>query len=98
LGTGVRAGGVKSCSKPLNILVSERISGLEHTDKLVPKKVLAGLDTTGDSEGNFACVVNQLVDGPDASGGVVAVLVDLEPFKASDILLSCVRNLRAKFS
>ena len=64
----------------------------KRTNYLMAEKVLPALDAARNRERHFALVRNESVYGPLSSRHCQAILVDLEPLKASDIALSCVGN------
>lgn len=65
---------------------------------LMTEEVLTRLDARRDREGNLTRVGDQGIDCPCLRRCVKTVLVDLEPIKARDIALSCVRDLRTSWS
>lgn len=61
---------------------------------LVAEEVLTRLNARRDREGDLTRVGDQGVDCPCLRRYVKTVFIDLEPFKARDIALSCIWDLR----
>ena len=62
------------------------------------EEVLASGDAARYGERDFALVRDQRVDRPLSGRGVEAVLVDLEPLKASHARLSCAGDLGTRIA